>query len=189
MTKKEMSEIFGGMILAWPNAEMFKGGLQKLKPTVELWTACLPEIDFETGQSVLRELCRKCKFPPTIAEFREEAEAMGERIESASVAAWMMLRTDMELTSPKQAFDELPDDHLTKRAISSMGGPEHLVIRFASGVTMYNYDGFISAYKQLLQQPETGAKLRAMVTVTPSLPSKGGAFRGPSEGPQATAAR
>lgn len=41
MTKKEMTELFGVMLLAWPNAEMFKGGVAKLGPTIELWTACL----------------------------------------------------------------------------------------------------------------------------------------------------
>lgn len=41
MTKKEMTELFSVMLLAWPNAEMFKGGVAKLGPTIELWTACL----------------------------------------------------------------------------------------------------------------------------------------------------
>lgn len=50
MTRKEMTEIFSVMLLAWPNAEMFKGGVQKLGPTIELWTACLPDVDFWQGQ-------------------------------------------------------------------------------------------------------------------------------------------
>lgn len=189
MTKKEMSEIFGGMILAWPNAEMFRGGLQKLKPTVELWAACLPEIDYQTGQMVLRELCRKCKFPPTIAEFREEAEALSERIENATITAWLTFKNEMQMTSLKQAYDELPPDSLTRRAINSIGGPERMIIRGDFGLELYNYDGFIKAFRRLLQQPETEAQLRARVTVTQSLPPKGGAFRGPSEGPQAPASR
>lgn len=46
MTKKEMTELFSVMLLAWPNAEMFKGGVAKLGPTIELWTACLTDVDF-----------------------------------------------------------------------------------------------------------------------------------------------
>lgn len=32
MTHKEMSEIFAVMLLAYPNAEVFKGGIAKLGP-------------------------------------------------------------------------------------------------------------------------------------------------------------
>lgn len=37
MTHKEMSEIFAVMLLAYPNAEVFKGGIAKLGPTINLW--------------------------------------------------------------------------------------------------------------------------------------------------------
>ena len=59
MTRKEMTEIFSVMLLAWPNAEMFKGGVQKLGPTIELWTACLPDVDFWQGQQAVIKLCRE----------------------------------------------------------------------------------------------------------------------------------
>ena len=74
MTHKEMSEIFAVMLLAYPNAEVFKGGIAKLGPTINLWVTCLPEIDFWTGQQAVVKLVRECKFPPTIAEFKEKAE-------------------------------------------------------------------------------------------------------------------
>ena len=45
MTHKEMSEIFAVMLLAYPNAEVFKGGIAKLGPTINLWVTCLPEIE------------------------------------------------------------------------------------------------------------------------------------------------
>lgn len=76
MTKKEMTELFGVMLLAWPNAEMFKGGVAKLGPTIELWTACLTDVDFWLGQQAVIRLCRECKFPPSIAEFKEKADAV-----------------------------------------------------------------------------------------------------------------
>lgn len=53
MTHKEMSEIFAVMLLAYPNAEVFKGGIAKLGPTINLWVTCLPEIDFWTGQQAV----------------------------------------------------------------------------------------------------------------------------------------
>ena len=56
MTHKEMSEIFAVMLLAYPNAEVFKGGIAKLGPTINLWVTCLPEIDFWTGQQAVVEV-------------------------------------------------------------------------------------------------------------------------------------
>ena len=53
VTTKEMTEIFSVMLLAWPNAEMFKGGVAKLGPTIELWTACLSDVDFWLGQQAV----------------------------------------------------------------------------------------------------------------------------------------
>ena len=79
MTNKEMSELFSVMMLAWPNAEMFKGGVAKLAPTIKLWTSCLPEIDFWTGQQALIKLCRVCKYPPTIAEFKSRLTSSTKR--------------------------------------------------------------------------------------------------------------
>ena len=60
MTHKEMSEIFAVMLLAYPNAEVFKGGIAKLGPTINLWVTCLPEIDFWTGQQAVVKLVREC---------------------------------------------------------------------------------------------------------------------------------
>ena len=80
MTKKEMTEIFSVMLLAWPNAEMFKGGVAKLGPTIELWTACLSDVDFWLGQQAVIRLCRECKFPPSIAEFKEKADNVQQEI-------------------------------------------------------------------------------------------------------------
>ena len=62
MTHKEMSEIFAVMLLAYPNAEVFKGGIAKLGPTINLWVTCLPEIDFWTGQQAVVKLVRECKI-------------------------------------------------------------------------------------------------------------------------------
>ena len=45
MTHKEMSEIFAVMLLAYPNAEVFKGGIAKLGPTINLRVTRSTETD------------------------------------------------------------------------------------------------------------------------------------------------
>lgn len=86
MTRREMSELFLLMRLAWPNAPMFQP--DKMKPTIILWAACLPDVDFLTGQAAVVRLCRECKFPPTIAEMREAAEGVRKEIESRVTNAY-----------------------------------------------------------------------------------------------------
>lgn len=172
MTKKEMSEIFGVMLLAWPNAEMFKGGMQKLKPTIELWTICLPEVDIQTGQQALVELCRECKFPPTMAEFRAVAEKVRESISHKAKSAWLDLKADLMLLPPQEAFSRLPQGSLTRQAIIDMGGSERLIITTESGDELYNVNGFLTAYRTLLQRLETTQGQTAIVTARPGLPVK-----------------
>lgn len=94
MTHKEMSEIFAVMLLAYPNAEVFKGGIAKLGPTINLWVTCLPEIDFWTGQQAVVKLVRECKFPPTIAEFKEKAEKVQAEVRARIDQAWSYLKLD-----------------------------------------------------------------------------------------------
>lgn len=62
MTKKEMTEIFAVMKLAYPNAEMFKGGIETLKPTIELWASCLADVDFWTGNKHLPVFAGNANF-------------------------------------------------------------------------------------------------------------------------------
>ena len=80
MTRQEMTKLFALMMLAWPKAEIFQR--DKVKPAIALWAACLPEVDFLTGQAAVVRLCRECKFPPTIAEMREAAEKVSKEIDS-----------------------------------------------------------------------------------------------------------
>ena len=82
MTGKEMTELFAIMLLAWPNAETFKGGIPKLAPTIKLWVSCTADVDFWTGQQAVVRLCQHCKFPPTIAEFREQVDNVNKDIDT-----------------------------------------------------------------------------------------------------------
>ena len=162
MTRKEMTEIFSLMLLAWPNAEMFKGGVQKLGLTIELWTTCLPEVDFWTAQQAVIKLCRECKFPPSIAEFKERAEKVQSEVNEKINGSWNMLRADMELygDSLETIVSRLPEDSIEYRAIQAIGGPSHLIIAeehtYGDGhkrvVERYNYHGFASACRHLIRQ-------------------------------------
>ena len=122
MTRKEMSEIFAALLLAYPHADVFKGGIQKLGPTINLWTTCLSEIDFWTGQQAVIKLCRVCKFPPTIAEFREQADNVKSEVQQRVNSAWTLLRFDLEDKSPSEVYAALDERSQTKLAIAAMGG-------------------------------------------------------------------
>ena len=129
MTHKEMSEIFAVMLLAYPNAEVFKGGIAKLGPTINLWVTCLPEIDFWTGQQAVVKLVRECKFPPTIAEFKEKAEKVQAEVKARIDQEWNYLKLDMVLgKTPEEAVARLPEGTDTRRVIEAMGGP-HIILR------------------------------------------------------------
>ena len=104
MTKKEMSEIFAVLLLAYPNAETFKGGIQKLGPTISLWATCLQDVDFWTGQQAVVKLCRECKFPPTIAEFREKAEAVTSEVKERIDVAWNHLKFSLDEKPPAEVY-------------------------------------------------------------------------------------
>ena len=159
MTKKEMSEIFAVLLLAYPNAETFKGGIQKLGPTISLWATCLQDVDFWTGQQAVVKLCRECKFPPTIAEFREKAEAVTSEVKERIDVAWNHLKFSLDEKPPEEVYAALPEG-VTKAVIAAMGGPAKFIVHsehhYGSGrvepYDYYDYSGFCTAYKQLLRQ-------------------------------------
>ena len=121
MTRAEVTEIFAVLMMAYPNAEMFKAPDKdslkaKLAPTITLWTTCL--------QAVIR-VCQTCKFPPTIAEMREAAEAVLHEIKSEISNAYLMARSELQLArlagrTKEQALEGMPTR--TQKVIEAMGG-------------------------------------------------------------------
>ena len=102
MTRAEMTEIFAVLMLAYPNAEMFKAPnrqalMDKLAPTITLWATCLADVDFWTGQQAAVRVCNACKFPPTIAEFREQAEAVTRDMRAEIDSAYLTARSAFRL--------------------------------------------------------------------------------------------
>lgn len=160
MNRLEMTEIFSVMLLAWPNAEMFKGGIEKLAPTIELWTACLSDVDFWTGQQALKKLCRECKFPPTMAEFKERADSTTKEIAELIDMRWRFLRFDADTgKSPAEIFAALEQDDPARLAIIATGGPDAFFRKSDDPVAVWNrYDLFKSAYEQAIRK---GAALPA----------------------------
>lgn len=147
MTRKEVTELFSVMLLAWPNAEMFKGGVQKLGPTIELWAKCLPDVDFWTGQQALIRLCQVCKFPPTIAEFREQVEGVNNSIQERTSLEWSFIRLELDTgKSPREIFDGLHPESLSRLAMISMGGPEKIIQECG----LLNYYGFEEAIRNAI---------------------------------------
>lgn len=130
MTKKEMTEIFAVMKLAYPNAEMFKGGIETLKPTIELWASCLADVDFWTGQQALARVCRECKFPPTIAEFKTQTEAVAKAFDLTVNRYISELRTADYIEGLDVYYKRLAPGDPLKRAIDLMGGVSKIVTTY-----------------------------------------------------------
>lgn len=154
MTQKEMTELFAIMLLAYPNAEIFKGGIQKLAPTIELWTRCLPEVDYWTGQHAVLKLCRECKYPPTIADFKEKVEKTHAEIESKIQGEYLNFRSNANWQDTAYAYQVASAE--TKAVIDAMGGHEKMLIehKYPNGQKEYSYamSEFTSTYLSMLRQ-------------------------------------
>lgn len=153
MTAKEMTEIFSVMLLAWPNAETFKGGIARLGPTIQLWTANTQDIDFWTGQQAVMRLCKECKYPPTIAEFRAAAEAVNEDIHKRIRRCWDILRIFVHRGRDYLVdwMQRLPDGDALKLTIDAMGGVDALAINYGD-VKRWNLAGFEAAYIAVIRK-------------------------------------
>ena len=142
MTIKEMSEIFALMLLAWPNAPMLRP--ENLEATINLWTLCLPEVDFLTGQMATIQLCRTCHYPPSIAQMCEAAEEVRKELETEISGAMLSMRN--------QYFYGGYDANRKARAIALMGGEERLWIPINEREAMFNIDDFREAYLRACQE-------------------------------------
>lgn len=162
MTRKEMTEIFSVMMIAWPNAEAFKGGIEKLRPTITLWTRSLAEVDYWTGQQAVKQMCKELKFPPTIADFRENVKAINKAVETTLEQAKYFVRVyTAHYGSLEAYYNRLPANAPIKQAIDLLGGCENMLITISTGdkVQRWNWEAFENAFKtQIRAKPEIGAK-------------------------------
>lgn len=155
MTNKEMTELFSVMLLAWPNAEVFKGGISKLGPTIKLWTGCTADVDYWTGQQAVIRLCKSNKFPPTIAEFLEQVQGVQAKIKELTDKVFYSIRNaEMMYGSLTAYYDKLPEGCLDRRAVDIMGGVDALTLSHEhNGKTVYlwNYDGLAKACEEVIR--------------------------------------
>lgn len=148
----EMSELFALMMLAWPNAPMFQP--KQMEATVRLWTVCLPDMEFLTGQAAVIQLCRTRKFPPSIAEMGETEEGIRKGIEDEIHNAVLSLRNG------RRYFSNTRPDRIEK-AIARMGGEGRLWIPINEREAMFNIEEFRDAYLQVCQE-EVSQTVRAL---------------------------
>ena len=158
MTHKEMSEIFAVMLLAYPNAEVFKGGIAKLGPTISLWVTCLPDVDFWTSQQAVYKLVRECKYPPTIAEFKEKADKVKDDMQSLISTHWDVVRLHLSVDGVKETEEWMKGNQHFCQVLNLMGGS--LIVpkeyKYADGRIAqreeYNYDGFVRAEETVMRK-------------------------------------
>ncbi|MDE7054383.1 MAG: hypothetical protein K2O84_06150 [Oscillospiraceae bacterium] len=156
MTGKEMTELFAVMLLAWPNAETFKGGIAKLAPTINLWVSCTADVDFWTGQQAVIRLCQHCKFPPTIAEFREQVDNVNKDIKSITSQTFQEIRNaELMYGSIEEFYTGLPPGNFTRAVIDTVGGVAALT-RISKDVgghehSMWNWSGIEDACQTVIR--------------------------------------
>ena len=92
-----------------PTLKCSRAASPKLGPTIELWAACLSDVDFWLGQQAVIRLCRECKFPPSIAEFKEKADNVQQEIRSRIDLEWNDIKFSRLLDkSPQEWYQRLP---------------------------------------------------------------------------------
>ena len=134
MTRKEVTEIFSIIMVAWPNSKIFSDE-QKLKPAVETWAACTKDIDFWTAKKTIISLCQNSKYPPSINEFRERAAEINAKLAEDAKTLLDMIRIGFNLYG-NEALGKIPAAH---RVISNMEEPLLTDDR-------WNVDGFVKSY-------------------------------------------
>lgn len=117
--------------------------------------ACLSDVDFWTGQQAVIRLCRACKFPPSIAEFKEQADAVGVDVQSRIDRAWNDVKWSRLLEeSPEEWYQRLPPGSDIKAVVNALGGPGGLVSKDGK---RWNYYEFRDVYEKLIRKEVPGA--------------------------------
>jgi len=166
MTKAEMTKLFAAMSLIYRHDKMFSAGIEALKPTIEIWTATLPELSYALGQQALIRVFRTCKYPPTPAELGEAAEEILNELNSQCTQLKNDIRFSTEyLGSIEEYYASLPNGHMTRCVIDRIGGPEKLYENLESGGQIRNWTAFEAAHREICLSGGTalpGAKASAL---------------------------
>jgi len=157
MTDKEMSEIFSVLLMAYPNAECFKGGKEKLLPTIKLWTSSCSDIDFWTAQKAVNQMISSNKFFPAISEFKDAAKAITDEIELRSECLYLQIRNAYDLFPPKTAYSRLSPDG--KRVVDAMGGLQGITTTDGKA---YRYSDIKKAFLSMIKFPALPGEKRRL---------------------------
>jgi len=150
MTNSEMTKIFALLMMNYQNAETFKGGIAKLKPTIQWWTTCLADVDFRVAQLAVQRLCQTCEYPPTIADFRKQVLRIEQEMKSEMESLWLEIRSWDKSIGIEAGYSKLPANSKLRRIIDHMGGPKALIFHGkkpnGEPFSLLNILGFEEAY-------------------------------------------
>lgn len=148
MTTVEILEIFAPLALAYPNAATFKGNMEAIELTANLWSSCLPDIDLWLGQQTTMRLILESKFPPTIADFREKAGQIKAEIDVKIKFQWNFLMQNVRLYGLDRAIAEIDPRSDVSNVIALMGGSQKLL-------QQNGYAAFKTAYERFLHRTKS----------------------------------
>lgn len=161
MNRAETTELFAVLMLAYPNADVFKAPdqrqlMEKLAPTITLWAACLKDVDLWTAQQAVVKLCQTCKYPPNIAELRDAVQAVRadtrREIEDAySEARSAFMLSDVTHKTEAEILEDLPKR--TRKTIEAMGGLDAFM---PPDKPCFDMAGFRHTYERLLRTNPVG---------------------------------
>lgn len=151
MTKAEMTKLFAAMSFIYRHDKMFSAGIEALKPTIEIWTAALPELSFALGQQVLIRVFRTCKYPPTPAELSEAAAEVSAEIKKRCNELKENIRFHCAFleNSVEEYYASLPADDITRIVIDCIGGPEKLYKNLENGGQIWSWTAFEAAHREI----------------------------------------
>lgn len=147
MTAKEMVEIFSVWLLNWPNAENFKGTPEVLEARAKLYANVIGSVDFWTAQRAAAMSMRTRVYPPNIAEFLQDIEAVQDEIRKEIDAAYMVAR-DALMEAGDMSIGEILESlpPRARKTIEAMGGACAFVLP-----GRFNLEGFRSKYEELMK--------------------------------------
>lgn len=149
MTLEKTTEIIGLFALAYPYAEIFKAEnaedlKKKQTALISIWASALPDVEDWVAQMTAQRCLRQCKFLPTVAEFREAAEEIGQKFTTEADEAYLQARSALQCWPEETAKKMMGIRAWT--TIQAMGG----IPAFAKGESFDKY-GFVQTYLGLLQ--------------------------------------
>ncbi|MFR1698771.1 MAG: replicative helicase loader/inhibitor [Anaerovoracaceae bacterium] len=121
MTKQEFMKIANAMRTYFPRFEILPN-----KEALELWYMELKDIEYEIAVTALRRYVATNKFPPSIAEIREQTAAVMDRsLEDDWGISWSQVTRAIQnygMWSTDKALESM--DEITRECVARLGWKE-----------------------------------------------------------------